>query len=598
MYSVSQAYINKLKSLSAKRRRIRGTLDGVAFTENDIEAKSFSYAEIGVKSADIKLGGVFIGKLSFTFLQTFVARITRGTWRGKTLNVTVDLLTGYDNNNEPIWESVPLKPYVIDEANHSALGVDVVAYDYMSKFDATIQMNETAGNLYGMLTLACNTCGVTLGMTAEQVAALPNGDQTLALYPENDVETWRDLVSWCAVTAGGFATINRNGALEIRTWHTTPDLTIGVNDRFKGGTWSDFETNYTAVKVKYIESGEEGYYAIEQDTGLTLDLGANPLIQYGLSETKEAQARAILTAVQNLKYTPFKSQSLIDPALDLGDVIQYTDGIAAGALCCVMRIDFSFQKGATVQGYGKNPSLNGARNAQDKAIAQAASQNKAQGLTYYTYINSTAVSLTTTAQRLYRIAFATAEQTTVDLWHEVKWDITTDNGAPVVITYEYYLDGVKFDYEPVDTFLGDGVFTPPHPFYLVDVTGGEVHYWEVKAKLNSGAAVAAIGDIHAELRGQKLAAQVRFDGNIEVTDEVEPIIIDLSFAAITENAVINKPNKIAFTLSENVNTIVIPDMIAAMSDSGALTARTVRYNRVTEDGGRRLMEDGAGRITE
>lgn len=297
MYPVSNDYIQKIKSISTKHRIIRGNLDQYAFTEDDILSGTFKYSDIAVKSSDIKLGGVFIGSLSMTFLESFTRRIPRGTWRSRTLYISIglEISTG-------VYEYVPLKPYVIDEAKHSALGVDVVAYDVMTKFDLPIVMNTTSGTMYGLLIMACNYCDVELGMTAEEVQALPNGNEILGLYPENDIETWRDLISWIAVTAGGFATIDRDGKLVIKIWNDTPVLSIGIDERFTGGTWSDFSTNYSAVKIQNIEDGTESYYSVAEDTGMIMDLGANPLMQYGVPETVERMRRNVLNAIQKLKY--------------------------------------------------------------------------------------------------------------------------------------------------------------------------------------------------------------------------------------------------------------------------------------------------------
>ena len=600
MYSVSQDYINKLKSIGVKRRRIRGSIGSVNFTENDILENSFSYTDIAVKSADIKLGGVFIGSLKLTFLQRVTNLIPRGSWKGRELNITIGLYLGKDQNQQEIWEDIPIKPFTISEANHSALGMDVEAYDEMNKFDVPIQMAVTSGNLYGMASLSCQECGVTLGMTAEEMAALPNGDQILGLYPDSDIETWRDLISWIAVTIGGFATINRDGELVFRTWKDgqNADIEIGINDRFEGGTWSDFSTNYSAVQLINMEDGTPMYYAVTQDNGLTMDLGSNPLLQYGIPAVREAQCRNILNAIQNLKYVPFSSTSLIDPALDLGDVILYSDGIADDSVCCVMRMDFSFSKGATIKGYGKNPAQNGAKSSQDKAISAAAKGSKAQGITYYPYINTTAISLTTTAQRLYRIAFATADTTDVELWHEVKWNVTTANNTPVEITYEYYLDGVKFDYEPVDTW-DEGYHSMPHPYWLLEVSGGEVHYWEVKAKINGGSATASIGDVHALLKGQKLVGKVKFDGNIEITDEYTPWRKHKNFVSLVDTPVIRKiavnPN---ISVSDTCTAWRKHKSVVALNDNVSLTAQAVQYTRITEDGNTRITEDGSERLTE
>lgn len=593
MYPVSQAYINKLKSKDTKIRRIKGYVDSIAFTENDVLDGSFSYTDMCVKSSEIKLGGVFIATLNLTFLQSFVDRFPRGSWQNRVITCSVGLFLGYDANNEEIWEDIPIKPYIIDDPQHSALGLDVVAYDAMHKFDKPIQMTTTSGTIYGMASLACQECGVTLGMTAEEMAALRNGDQILGLYAENDIETWHDLISYIAVAIGGFATINRNGELVFRTWHTEPDITIGVNDRFVGGKWSDFSTNYSAVQLNDLQNGVVLYYAVTPDNGMTMDLGSNPLLQYGVNSIKEERCRNILEALQCLKYVPFSSTSLIDPALDLGDVILYDGGIANNALSCVMRLDFSYSKGATVKGYGKNPAMSGAKTSQDKAIAANAKNAKEQGLTYYTYINTTAVTLTQTPQRLYRLAFATAEQTNVDLWFEPKW-LNTLAGDTQTITYEYYLDGIKFDREVQDTFGEDGYHTTPHPFWLQDVTGGETHYWEVKASVDSGTAVVSIGDMIALLKGQRLVGDVAFDGNIEMYDEYEPLIGGQDIVGLSDSVIsIERDHPYPNIIKADTFTAYIGGQeIVGLTDDFSITREKEQFYLVTEDGDNLATEDG------
>lgn len=571
MYSVSQAYINKLKSVSKKTRRIRGTIGSVDFTENDILDNSFSYTDIAVKSADIKLGGVFIGKMQLTFLNSFANSIARGTWRGLTITCSIGLFLGYDNNDQEVWEDVPIKPYVIDEANHTSIGVDIVAYDNMSKFDSSIIMGTSSGSLYGFASLACQSCGVILGMTAGEMEALPNGNQSLGLYPDNDVETWRDLISWIAVTIGGFATIDRLGRLVFRNWSDTAVLSIGIDDRFEGGTWSDFATNYSAIKVTNIEDGTIGYYSVTPDNGLTLDIGANPLLQYGVENVKTAQRRAILNAVQNLKYVPFTSSSLLDPAFDLGDVITYPNGIANNSKCCVMRIDFSYRKGATLKGYGKNPSLNGARSANDKAISQNARNSKSNGISYFPYVNAEAISLTTSEVSLYELEFAVSEETTVTLWHEIKI-LSALASDTQQITLHYYYDGELNDYEPINTYGEDGYHMFKGDFYLLKVSARGSHTWEVRALIDGGTASIAIGDIRALMMGQKMDASAGGDGNINLTDEFEPLT--LGQTVLTER----------FTESINLTTEPSVEKIYRVTEDGDL--------RKTEDGDTRIVYDG------
>jgi hypothetical protein len=550
-----------------------------------------------VNSADIKLGGVYVGKLSLTFLQSFLSRVPRGTWKDRIITCSVGLFLGSDANNQERWEDVTLKPFTVYEANYSALGVDVTCYDAMSKFDATIQMSMTSGNLYGMTSLACLNCGVQLGMTAEEMATLPNGDQILGLYPDNDIETWRDLISWIAVTIGGFATINREGKLVFRTWKDTADIEIGINDRFKGGTWSDFSTNYSAITVNDKINGTQDYYAVIPDTGMTMDIGDNPLIQYGLPETKEQQARNILNAIQNLKYVPFSSTSLIDPALDLGDVIRYSDGIANGALCCVMRIDFSFRKGATVKGYGKNPAISGARSKQDKAIAQQAKSQKNQSIIYYPYINSEEIEIGTSERRLYRIAFATAEPTTVEMAHEMKL-LSEFTASTQGIHLYYYYDGDLLTYEPEETYDEEGYHILKGDYWIQGVEAGETHYWEVKAKVDSGTATIAINDLRALLKGQGMVASVGFDGNLELADEYEPWDIGMDVVSLTDSVVVTRQTAgVAFALSDVYTAWSIGQNVVQLTDSFSLKGDAPVYNRITQDGDNRFTQDGDQRVT-
>lgn len=562
MYSVSQAYINKLKSVSKKKRRIRGTIGSVPFTENDILENSFSYTDIAVKSADIKLGGVFIGSMSLTFLKSITDQIPRGTWKDRVINLTIGLEV-----SSGVWEDVPIKPYTISEPNHSALGVDIVAYDNMKKFDKPAMIGLSTGTLHGLALLACQSCGVTLGMTAEEMAALPNGNQTLGVYPDNDIETWRDLISWIAVTIGGFATIDRLGRLVFRNWSETSVLSLDVNDRFKGGTWSDFSTKYTAIKVSNTEEGTVSYYSVTPDDGLTLDIGANPLLQYGVESVKDAQRTAILNAVQKLRYVPFTSSSLLDPAFDLGDVISFPNGIANNSKCCIMRIDFSFRKGATLKGYGKNPSLNGARSANDKAISQNARNSKSNGISYYPYINAEEIELTTTETSLYRIEFAVAEETTLTLWHEFKLlsELVSDTQE---VTLHYYYDGDLETFEPVNVYSEDGYHMFKGDYYLLNVSAGGSHTWEVRALIDGGSASIGIGDLRAMLMGQKMDASAGGDGNINLTDEFEPLT--LGQTVLTER------------FAESVNLTTAPSV--------------EKIYRITEDGNVRATEEGDTRI--
>lgn len=389
MFQVSQQYLDKLYGVGKKRRVVSALLDGVTFNENDIIADSLKFTLQAVGGAEINLGGVFLGQLWLTFAKSFSDTITRGTWKGKKIDISIGLEV-----SENVFEYIPIGVFTIDEANHTARGMEITAYDNMRYFDKALDFTTMSGSLYSFAKYACDKCGVALGMSREEIDALPNGLEVFSIYPDNDMETFRDLISWVSATAGGFATTSRTGALQIRGWSSEPVQTLGINDRYAGGSFSDFVTYYTGLSLVNIADQTTTYINNLPDHGLTMNLGANPLIQYGLADTKSRQLHAILNALADFAYTPFKVSAFADPFFDLGDVVQFNGGLAgSSSKCCIMRIDFSFAKGVTLQGFGKNPAMFGAQSKTDKDLSGISSHNQTNEIKYQLYTNAEDIDL-------------------------------------------------------------------------------------------------------------------------------------------------------------------------------------------------------------
>ena len=259
MYSVSQDYIDIMQAGNSIRRDLIGTVDNISFTGDDILQGSFSYSGKIVNSTDVKLGGVFIQTIKFSFLKSFSSTINRGSWKGRKINVSIGLWIP----DEEEFEYVPLGEFTIDDAMHSAVGVDITAYCNMSKFDTSKGMAQTTtGTLYEIASLACRNCNVTFGMTEEEFAELPNGTGVFGIYQPNDIENWHDVISWIAVTVCGYATMNRDGELEFRTWKDASDMNISQDVRFDDGLYSDFETYYTGISVVNMQTEKTEYMGL------------------------------------------------------------------------------------------------------------------------------------------------------------------------------------------------------------------------------------------------------------------------------------------------------------------------------------------------
>ena len=95
-------------------------------------------------------------------------------------------------------------------------------------------------------------------------------------------------------------------------------------------------TRYTAVSSTNLRTQTSECYALETDDGLTMNLGVNPLLQFGLEETRAELCENILDALSKVNYVPFDSDTIGNPALDLGDVLTFSGGQAdAGQITCV-----------------------------------------------------------------------------------------------------------------------------------------------------------------------------------------------------------------------------------------------------------------------
>lgn len=87
-------------------------------------------------------------------------------------------------------------------------------------------------------------------------------------------------------------------------------------------------TRYTAVSSTNKITEEAEYYALTPDDGLTMNLGVNPLLQFGLKTTRARLITNILNAISIVEYVPFDSSTIGNPALDPMDCLTFSGGHA------------------------------------------------------------------------------------------------------------------------------------------------------------------------------------------------------------------------------------------------------------------------------
>ena len=145
------------ESKAVKQFKLKGKCCGKDFTDADILQGSFTVTNQCASPQEITIGAVYIGQLTATF---FDLEIPRSAWVGGTITVSAGLKLANGR-----YEYVPIGIYTIAEAKHARSGVEVVAYDNMSKFDRLLDFDATYGTVYELLSAFCSACGVQLGMT-------------------------------------------------------------------------------------------------------------------------------------------------------------------------------------------------------------------------------------------------------------------------------------------------------------------------------------------------------------------------------------------------------------------------------------------------
>lgn len=496
-------------------------------------------------SSEIELGSVYAAELGISLFSD----IDRYSLEDASITLSFHLKAGNET-----YEEVPMGIFYIAEANRKIKTLELKAYDAMLNLDKNFDKGLSSAFPYDFLSLLSKACHVELAQTKEEIEALTNGTELLGIYQENDIETWRDFLYYLAQALGCFSTIDREGKLRLIPYGIADNKTVDSRHRFSS-TFSDFVTRYTAVSSTNKKTDIAEYYSVKPDDGLTMNLGVNPLLQFGLEEKRKRIINNILSAVTVVNYVPFDSDTIGDPALDLGDVIKFTGGHADETKrSAITSIETKINGKQKIKCVGKNPRLAGAKSKNDKNIAGLQSSMNENKLSIYTYVNALKISAGAEKTSIINIEFASGDETNAEFHAEVILDVRsnavsrradaettieigeeskvisipvnwTDDGKTILKAY-YVLDGKEVEqFHPSETwFSGKHLLNLYYP--IIEMKANELHTFEVMIELTDGTATIEPQNAMATISGQGLGAQERWDGRITVDEEIR--LVELS----------------------------------------------------------------------
>lgn len=565
-------------------------------------------------NTEIELGTVYAAEMGISLYLD----IDRYTLEEAEIRLSFHLV--YEDETE---EEVPMGVFYVAEANRCIKTLELKAYDGMLNLDKNFSKGLSSAYPYEFLSLLSKACHIELAQTKEEIEAMPNGTELLGIYQDNDIESWRDFLYYLAQTLGCFAIIDRFGRLNLSAYGNTAVMAVDIRHRFSS-SFSDFVTRYTAVSSTNKRTEKAEYYAKSPDDGLTMNLGVNPLLQFGLEETRKRIINAILDVITSVEYVPFDSDTIGNPALDLGDMLRFTGGHADETKQSAITSIYTKINGKqTVKCVGKNPRLAAAKSKNDKNITGLINSIGETKLSIYTFANALALDVGAEKLSIINMEFASGDETNAEfhaqailqvesnpdtrtLTAETTIDLgttTDDNGTTVenkkVISFPlswdedgktelsvfYVLDGHEVEgFHPKESWLsGKHLLTLYYP--IMELTANQLHTFEVLISMKNGAGHIEAQNIMATITGQGLGVQERWDGKITAEETMKKLLLSSMPTHTLQDVVMVhflSPKKTG--LNDHVASISLIGMpMRSMKDALRLFAPIVRDVVETDD---------------
>ena len=533
MFAVSEKYLTAIQD-NTRSFYYAGTITTPAgivyeFGSKDIVKGSGYIVKQSCSEGEMSIGNAYAAELGITLYS----KLYRYTLEGAEIRLSFFLEVASGE-----YEEVPLGVFEICEANVTRNCVAIKAYDYMLRFDkACGRRSVINGTAYDLLSLACEKCDVVLYHTKEEMELWANATTVLSLYPENDVETWRDVIYYVAQVLGCFATMNRYGELELRKYGRTPVMTVSSRQRYSS-SFSDFAVKYTAIRSVNQKTSMSEYYALEEDDGLTMSLGSNPFLQYMVESKRKEMLENILQAVAQIDYIPYEVVTTGNPALDLGDVLTFTDGQAdSEKLHCLTYFHLDINGRQKLKGAGKNTQIANSKSKSDKNIAGLLNQIESSTTVAQSYVNAGEYVVSDALTEIISVDVVTAEDTFVQFHATILAEVTVESSAVVELVYE--LNGNTITgHQPKQTVVaGYQILTLFFPFD--DLAANTVNEIRIYMRVTNGSATIGRNGIVAAVYGHGIvvSGEVEWDGTIKVKDTIRVYSGGYGMVPVTEEAV-------------------------------------------------------------
>lgn len=568
MLTTSTAYLDAILSMSRKDR-ITGTLkktngDIVELDENNIADGTTSISRECAGGEEIEFGSATIAQLDIS-IRTQESRYVF-------YDAQISLFYGIQIQ-DGTWVDIPLGVFTVAEADRKNAIVALTAYDNILQLNKDYGGSAIFGTPYKILSAVCETCGVELGISEEEIQAMPNGNEQIQIDQYSGCLTYRDCAKVVAQMLGAFLVADRSGSIILRHYSKTADISIPKRIR-KETKMCDYICTYMGIRLVSTK-GEFRSYDIDQDKGLELIIPDAPAWDYGLDETLQARADTLLNELIQIVYTPGEFQIAGNPALECGDMvdIETDDGVIT---TLITSYKWEYHGAMKLKSTGKNPYLKSQVTRETVNMRELQAQTESNKLIFYSFTNQDEVRVSGTTEReISQVTFATIDPTSAMFLAQLPViaecedrverktketvktvtaktasgavsDVTDKNGDPLTLTVvdsdtletvergyvdlrvEYYMLGTLVDYELVQRLqAGKHILAL---FYTFPSLDGDANFqWQIKMRIvgGEGTVIVPKKGLRATVTGQGLAGTGTWDGTINF-DQTMP---ELSIAS-------------------------------------------------------------------
>lgn len=267
-------YNKNIRDLSIKGTITLNTGAQIYLTADDIITYSFD-SQIGSE-------GLPLGSAESANFSLEISNVGRKYTPAQFDNAEVHMFVGIKTGADYVYSDFGVWYVESSSAPEQSVSISLSGYDALAtRFEAEFEDDKsdypcTIGDI---VNIACLAAGIKL-----KTASFPNAALTVSNMPKwEDGTTLRDVLSFCAVCAGGYVRIARNGQLEIvgfgdgQTYELDPDMYQEFT--LNGGTAFKFN----AIEAMLKDDAEEyTRYAVDGDISdnatNTIQVEYNPLL--------------------------------------------------------------------------------------------------------------------------------------------------------------------------------------------------------------------------------------------------------------------------------------------------------------------------------